>query len=212
MADFENFLRSCIGSGALLVSLCAAIVVPPLVWLIVRLTSRTILSMERDRSWQAPLAGIGAILPGLSFAAVAIYGLAAAWHSNCLQYASGRVLFAILLLVTLCAAVRAAAIAHRRTKEATNLASRSYPNDRLQKGAGGVCVGEVYTDVPLCAVVGMSQPRIVVSTGALALLDDDQLRSALRHERAHISRGDHVIGPLAAFFTDLLPLPTAPLL
>ena len=212
MADLEAFLRSCAGSGALLASLCALAIVPFVVWLTVRSISGLILSMDRDREWQAAFAGIAAILPGFSFVLIATYGLATAWHSNCLQYVSGRVIFAILLLLTLGAVVRAVLIARRRTRDVAPLKTTYGADNRLRRAAGAFTACELKTDVPLCAVVGMTKPRIVVSTAALSLLDDDQLESALRHEGAHIARCDHLIGPLAAFFSDLLPLSVTPLL
>lgn len=38
------------------------------------------------------------------------------------------------------------------------------------------------------AVAGLAHPRIVVSAGALAILDDDELAAGLDHEQAHIAR------------------------
>jgi Zn-dependent protease with chaperone function len=40
----------------------------------------------------------------------------------------------------------------------------------------------------LFAVAGLKGPRVVVSAGALASLDDDELAAALDHERGHIAR------------------------
>lgn len=40
----------------------------------------------------------------------------------------------------------------------------------------------------MVAVAGLRHPRIVVSAGALAQLDDDELQASLAHERAHIVR------------------------
>jgi Zn-dependent protease with chaperone function len=40
----------------------------------------------------------------------------------------------------------------------------------------------------LLAVAGLTRPRIVVSAGALASLDDEELCAALDHEQAHIAR------------------------
>lgn len=212
MADFEAFLRSCVGSGALIASLCALLTIPPIVWLVVRATAKIILAMDADREWQSICAGIGAILPGLSFVAIASFGLATAWHSNCLQYVTGRALFAALLIFTLGACFRAVAIARRRARELAILRGGLAPSQRLKNVAGSLTASEVPTDVPFCAVLGIAKPKIVVSTGALSLLNDEQLASAIRHEAAHITRGDHLIGPVAAFLSDLLPLPVGALL
>lgn len=43
------------------------------------------------------------------------------------------------------------------------------------------------------ATVGISKPRLVVSTGALVTLDDDELAASLDHERGHIRRGHRFV-------------------
>ena len=40
----------------------------------------------------------------------------------------------------------------------------------------------------LFAVAGLARPRVIVSAGALAVLDDDELTAALDHEQGHIAR------------------------
>jgi hypothetical protein len=47
------------------------------------------------------------------------------------------------------------------------------------------------------AVAGLARPRIVVSAGALASLDDDELAAALDHEQAHIARHHRFVMLLA---------------
>jgi hypothetical protein len=51
--------------------------------------------------------------------------------------------------------------------------------------AGSVIVGG---DAITLAVVGVLHPRVLISTGALLELDDEELEAALMHERAHIAR------------------------
>jgi Zn-dependent protease with chaperone function len=51
--------------------------------------------------------------------------------------------------------------------------------------AGSVIVGG---DAITLAVVGVVRPRVLISTGALLELDDEELEAALTHERAHIAR------------------------
>ena len=52
------------------------------------------------------------------------------------------------------------------------------PRDSLIVGGAGVLV----------AAAGLSRPRVVISAGALAQLDDEELAAALDHERGHIAR------------------------
>jgi bla regulator protein blaR1 len=49
----------------------------------------------------------------------------------------------------------------------------------------------------LFAVAGLIRPRIVVSAGALASLDDDELAAGLDHERGHIARRHRFVMLLA---------------
>jgi Zn-dependent protease with chaperone function len=51
-------------------------------------------------------------------------------------------------------------------------------------------VGFVATEVPLLFCTGVRRQQIVASRGALALLDDAELRAAFAHELAHLARHD----------------------
>lgn len=52
----------------------------------------------------------------------------------------------------------------------------------------------------LVAAAGLTRPRIVVSAGALAALDDGELRAGLAHERGHIARHHRFVLLVAEFF------------
>jgi hypothetical protein len=52
------------------------------------------------------------------------------------------------------------------------------PSDSLIIGGPGVLV----------AAAGLTRPRVIVSAGALTLLDDEELAAGLEHERGHIAR------------------------
>ena len=56
----------------------------------------------------------------------------------------------------------------------------------LGQGPGGTLI--VSGPNVLLAAAGMTHPRVFVSAGALATLDDDELAAGLDHERAHIAR------------------------
>jgi Zn-dependent protease with chaperone function len=62
---------------------------------------------------------------------------------------------------------------------------------------GSLIVGGPEIDL---AVAGITRPQILVSAGALALLDDDELAAALDHEQAHIVRGHRFVTLVAAWF------------
>jgi hypothetical protein len=81
---------------------------------------------------------------------------------------------------------------------ASRMARRLVERDSLGHGPqGSLIVGG--PDVEL-AVAGLARPRIVVSAGALARLDDDELAAALDHERAHIARRHRHLMLLATCF------------
>jgi len=205
VADAAAFFQSCAQAGALLGSLCAILIVPPAVALMVRYAKPAILAMDTDRCWQAPFAAVGSMLPGASFLSIAAYGLTVGTSSNCLQFVTGRTIFAALLLLTIFAVARATWIATVRSREAATIRSFSFAaGERLKAAAPQQFAAREIADAnPFCAVLGILHPVIVVSTGALARLDDNQLHAALCHEAAHIQRYDHVLGALAAVFSDL---------
>jgi Zn-dependent protease with chaperone function len=49
----------------------------------------------------------------------------------------------------------------------------------------------------MLGAAGMLHPRVVVSAGALATLDDEELAAAIAHERAHIRRGHRFVAAFA---------------
>lgn len=71
------------------------------------------------------------------------------------------------------------------------------PGGTLILGGRGVMLG----------AAGMRRPRVIVSAGALAALDDDELAAAIAHERAHIRRGHRFV----AAFTELCGAVARPL-
>ncbi len=214
MADITGFFESCAQAGVLFGSLCAILLIPPTVWLVVRHAKARILRMDADRCWQAPFAAIGSMLPGVSFLSIAAYGITVGTSANCLQFTTGRAIFATLLLVTVAAVIRATWISVARLRETADVCSASRaPGQRLTAAAlAGCAVREISDPAPFCAVLGILRPVIVVSSGTLERLDDRELCAALSHEAAHIQRYDHVLGAVAAFFSDLLPFGTTDLL
>jgi Zn-dependent protease with chaperone function len=79
-------------------------------------------------------------------------------------------------LVLMCISTARKAVAARRLVERHVVGTG--PRNSLMVGGHDV----------LLAVAGLARPRIVVSAGALASLDDEELSAALDHEQAHIAR------------------------
>ncbi len=154
------------------------------------------------------------MLPGASFLAITAYGLTVGTSSNCLQFTTGRIIFSALLFLTVLALARASWITVVHLRESASIRrSTSEAGMRLWAAApGGCAVGEIADANSFCAVLGILHPVIIISTGALERLDDEELRAALSHEAAHVQRYDHVLGAVASFFSDLLPLGSGDLL
>jgi Zn-dependent protease with chaperone function len=69
----------------------------------------------------------------------------------------------------------------------------------------GLRARELPSDVTSCFVAGALRPTVFVSRGALAQLDEAELRAALHHERAHVAGRDTLSLLLLAFVRDFAP-------
>jgi Zn-dependent protease with chaperone function len=210
MLDLGAFLTSCLMSGTLFTSACALVVVPPLAWIAVRALVPIVRRMNDDVSWQAPLAAISAALPGALFAFLSVLALAGGTHSPCLKTTTGRILYTLVASVAVAGIARAGIFAIRRHNEVRSLVRASLPaSARLAAiaQACGVHAREVPSDRALCALAGIRNPVVLVSSETLRRLDDEELAAALLHERAHACRGDQTLAATLAFCADLLPLP-----
>ena len=79
---------------------------------------------------------------------------------------------------------------------------------RAQVGAGPEGTVMVADADVLVAAAGLHRPRVVVSTGALMVFDDEELAASLDHERGHIARRHRFVLVAAQFLRALArPLP-----
>ena len=210
MSDVGQLIQACVASGIVLSSLCAMIVIPVLLWVAVRRLTPAIVSMHADPAWQAPIAACAAALPGLAFGLFATEALITGSNSRCLAFVSGRVFFGIVVLAAIAAFVRAAIRAGHQHAEVRRLFSSSIaPAERLRRIGDelGLRVRSLQSDESFCALAGVVQPAAFVSTATEGRLNDDELRAALLHERAHRTRYDQILIATLTFATDLLPLP-----
>jgi len=215
MNDLGAFLAACISSPALLTSACAVVVVPTLAWLVVRRLGPSLARMSDDPGWQAPLAAIAAALPGVLFIVLGGATLRDAWGSACLQFASGRVLYAAIAVLTIFGLVRATALAARRGADVVRLVRQSSPPCARLRRAGenaGVRIREIAAEGPIVVLAGFLRPVVLVSTDALHRVTDTELLAAIRHEAAHARRGDLICAAVLAFIADLVPLPVGDLI
>jgi Zn-dependent protease with chaperone function len=214
MGDFARFLVDCLSSGTMLLSACALLIVPVLAWGVIRLLIPTLRRMEADSAWQASLAAAAAVIPGALVLALGGAALVSGLHSPCLQTQAGRVLFAVIWTAMIFSLVRAALLATRRRREARALIRLSHKASARLLLAGeraGVRVRELPDSQPFCALAGVRNSVVVVSSGTILQLTDAELEAALVHERGHARHGDQIVAAVLAFVVDLLPLPAADL-
>jgi beta-lactamase regulating signal transducer with metallopeptidase domain len=166
--------------------------------------------MDDDPGWQAPLAAAAAATPGALFLIVAAATLRGGWDSVCLQFLTGKVLYAIIAGLTLFGFARAFLRAAGRVHEMTQLMRRSSaPSARVHAAgeAAGLQIREVIADGPIMLLTGFFRPIVLVSPDAVARVSDAELLAAVQHERAHSQRGDLMWSALVTFISDLVPLP-----
>ncbi len=210
MHEVIEFLAACWSTGTLLRSVCALVIVPALAWLAVRVITPHVARLESDPGWQAPLAAAAAAVPGALFVLLAVEATIGGIAAACLETLVGRVLFAVIVSVSLFALGRALVLGGRRSGEASTLIRWSNPAEgRLATAAehSGISTRAISDERPFCALAGTWKPNVIVSTGALACLSDHELEAALLHERGHARRGDQLIAAALSFLVDLLPLP-----
>jgi Zn-dependent protease with chaperone function len=215
VSDVAAFVAACIATPALLTSACALVVVPALAWAVVRALAPSLARMSDDPGWQAPLAAAAAGLPGALFLVIGAATLRGGWDSACLQFATGRVLYAAIAALTAFGLVRAVVLAVRRGADVARLVGRSREPSARARSAGesaGVRIRELDAAGPVVLLAGVLRPVVLVSAGALRRVDDAELLAAVRHEAAHARRGDLVCAALVSFVADLVPLPVGSLI
>ncbi len=111
---------------------------------------------------------------------------------------ASSVLALAVLAVRVCAGVRRARVHSRRHAEAAVLAARG-----AARGPGGAVVVEVEQRSVYC--LAGRPATIVITTGALAALTDDQLAAVLDHEHAHLAGRHHQLLGLARALARTLP-------
>jgi Zn-dependent protease with chaperone function len=214
VSDVATYFAECFSSWALLTSACALIVVPTLAWCVVMVAARTLRAMDADPRWQAPLSAAAAILPGALFLFIGAMTLHDGWRSECLRFATGRVLYGAIAAGTVFGLLRAIVLAFTRHAEIDRLlASAEAPGEREQSIAQhcGLRVRRVFSDAPFVLLAGIRRPVVLISSEALERLDDVQLDAAIHHEAAHFRHGDQLVAALVTFIGDMVPLPVAPL-
>ena len=107
----------------------------------------------------------------------------------------------VALLVPGLALALSLVVACVRTARGAGSARRIVEQEAVGRGPGGSVI--VSGPEVVFAVAGLARPRIVVSAGALASLDDAELAAGLDHERGHIARRHRFVLLTAAMLSAL---------
>ncbi len=100
---------------------------------------------------------------------------------------------------SLARALRAIGVSHRYVRECRRLGCEM----RLGKDSAKAVVLETAT--PCLSLAGLFRSRLIISSGVLHTLSTQQLRAALRHERAHHSSRDNLKRLLLILTPGMLP-------
>ncbi len=121
----------------------------------------------------------------------------------------GRVVIAGIALLLSLAFLRAIVRAWKRQKRIDDFISRATPPAQRVASLGSatsVPAYEISEADSLLFVAGIRRPSVFVSRGALARLNDAELRAALAYECAHARHGDQFMMTALLLCTDLVPL------
>lgn len=178
------------------------LVVPAAAALAVRLTLDAI--DHQEPLWRGRAAALAVALPGLVFLSLSLHR-AATFQSFAIQSWQCAVGLYCPIATIGAIVLRASVLFGRRVRQAQSLLHlATSPSARLSRLAvdSEVQAAELDVDRPLCVLVGVLRPRILVSRGALDLLSDSELAAALMHERAHAHHQDTRWAALLTFVSD----------
>jgi Zn-dependent protease with chaperone function len=161
-------------------------------------------TMWADPAWQTRAAALGACLPALVALCVTAGFSVHVFRSEpesllCFVKFYGPASIAAVLLA------RALVLFQLRSRRLSRLIRLTRtPSARLARLAreAGVPVRELAADTPVCFASGVLRPCVVVSTGVLERLSDEDVRAALVHERAHLERGDNLRAVFVTILSD----------
>lgn len=177
---------------------------PLIAWAIGRKAIPTLDCMTGDPLWQQRMSIHLSCLPGLVMVSLGVSAVVALRRAEidsllCIIVFIGPVLICSLALV------RAIVLLMHRRRALVALRDQTIPaSHRLQRIAEeiGVNARELPGRGFACMVAGVFQPAVIISTGAVASLTDEEIRAVLLHERAHLIRRDTLWATLVTFIAD----------
>jgi Zn-dependent protease with chaperone function len=177
---------------------------PLAAWMIGRTTSPLLDCMADDVRWQQRWAIHLSCLPGLvmlSLGASAMFALRRAQIDSLLCIA----VFVGPVFICSLAIFRAMVLLERRRRALNVLRAETIPpTPKLQRIADQVQI--IARELPdngyACMVAGVFRPIVIISTGAVESLTDEEIQAVLLHERAHLKRRDTLLATLVTFIAE----------
>ncbi|MBV6760626.1 M56 family metallopeptidase [Rhodococcus opacus] len=201
----------------LLYSIAIAVIGPPV---LVRLTDRGIAPHLGVAAWCAAIAGVVLAWFGSVVTLVAEFAPSwnqpARWVTDCFtglaeraDGVSGAALRILLVVLSVSAVLAFSAAAWRTARGLLRMRARTHRHARMARIIGRRIAGfdAVILDAPARAAycVAGRPHTIIITSGALAALDQRQLGAVLAHERAHLSGRHHQLLALVRGLAASLP-------
>lgn len=177
---------------------------PLAAWMIGRKTVPLLYCMAEDVRWQQRWAIHLSCLPGLVMLSLGVSAILALRNA---QIDSLLCIAVFLGPVFVCsfAISRAMVLLARRRRALNALRAETIPaSSKLQRIADEIEViaRELPDDGFACMVAGVFRPIVIISTGAVESLTDEEIRAVLLHERAHLKRRDTLFATLVTFIAE----------
>jgi beta-lactamase regulating signal transducer with metallopeptidase domain len=155
-------------------------------------------------TWQQRLAIHLCCLPGLVMASLGV-AAGSTLRKEPVDSLLCAVVFLGPVLIFLLALLRAMILLARRRRALIKLRGETIPaSPKLRRIADEIQVvaQELPDDGFTCLVAGVFRPIIIISTGAVEGLTDEEIQAVLLHERAHLLRRDTLCATLVTFVAE----------
>jgi Zn-dependent protease with chaperone function len=177
---------------------------PLMAWMIGRKTVPLLYRMAQDVTWQRRWAVHLSCLPGLVMVSLGI-SASLTLRKEPIDSWLCAVVFLGPVTIFFCALFRALARLVYRLRALNMLRGETIPaSPKLQRIAEEIQVvaRELPDDGFACLVAGVFRPNIIISTGAVGRLTDEEIQAVLLHERAHLLRRDTLYATLVTFIAE----------
>lgn len=180
------------------------LVLPLIAWVIGRKALPFLDRMATDPKWQQRMAIHLSCLPGLVMISLGVSATLGLRHAE-IDSLLCIVVFLGPVLICSFAVFRAMVLLAGRRRVLDALRDETIPaSRRLQSLADEILVPvrELPDSGFACMVAGVFRPIVIISTGAVESLTDEEIQAVLLHERAHLKRRDTLFATVVTFIAE----------